>query len=70
MEIVTSEDAALDGIMSAALDIANRDAAIRRDLKTALLNDDLAQALRCACALVGLEPTQAVLRVEKAGKAA
>jgi hypothetical protein len=57
-------DAALDGLIEAALRIASRDASIRRDLKAALLCDDLAQALRCACALVNVEPTAGVLQLE------
>jgi hypothetical protein len=44
--------------------MANRDAAICRDLKAALLNDDLIQALHCACALVGVEPTAAIQSME------
>ena len=56
-------DAALDGLIEAALSIASRDASIRRDLKAALLHDDLGHALRCACALVGVEPTAAMLQL-------
>jgi hypothetical protein len=61
---MTMEDTKLDGLVTAALDIAMRDAAIRRDLKSALLKDDLFQALRCAYALVGVEPSAAILRFE------
>jgi hypothetical protein len=57
---MTNEDAALDGLIQATLDIASRDAATRREIKSAILRDDLAQALRSACALVGIEPTAAV----------
>jgi hypothetical protein len=59
-------DAAFDGLVAAALEIATRDATIRRELKDALFHDDLARALRCACALVGVEPTPAILQLERA----
>jgi hypothetical protein len=53
-------NAQLDGLIEATLEIANRDAAIRRRMKAAIERDELAEALRCACALLGMEPTPAV----------
>ena len=63
------DNAQLDGLIEATLEIAKRDAAIRRRMKAAIQRDDLADALRCACALLGMEATAAVQSLNR-GKAA
>lgn len=51
----------LDGLISAALEIATRDASLRRDLKQALIIDDPSLALRSACSLLGVKPIGSIL---------
>jgi threonine dehydratase len=53
-QIHATDDPAADGIVQAALEIAQRDAAIRRDLKAALLKGNHAEAIKFACHLVGV----------------
>jgi hypothetical protein len=53
----------LDGLINAALDIASRDAARRRELKEAIADDSLARALRAACALVDARPGSTISAV-------
>lgn len=57
-------DKHIDGIIEASLEIARWDAEIRRELKAAILRDDLGHALRSACRLVGIEPTSKILQMD------
>jgi hypothetical protein len=50
----TATDNALDGLVQAALEIAQRDAVTRRALKIALLEGDQKRAIKLACQLVGV----------------
>jgi hypothetical protein len=67
---MTSIDNEFDGLVSAALDIATRDAALRRELKDSILRDNLTQVLECACALVGVDPTGSILAMMRRDMAA
>ena len=51
----------LDGLIDAALKIAHREAALRRSLKEAIIRGDVAQTLKVACSLVGVEPSGSIL---------
>ncbi len=57
-EMNQDEDAAIDGIIDASLEMARKDAAIRRELKAAIERNDVAETLRFARELVGLEPIE------------
>ncbi|WP_348261360.1 hypothetical protein P8935_16340 [Telmatobacter sp. DSM 110680] len=48
-------DPTVDGLIQATLEIANRDAAIRRKLKAALLAGEYSQAIQFASDLVGVK---------------
>jgi hypothetical protein len=61
--VTQDRDKDFDGFIEATLEIARRDAEIRRELKAAILRDDLGQALRSACRLVGIEPTSKILKL-------
>jgi hypothetical protein len=50
----------LDGIIDATIGIAAERAAIKREMKQALLENRLRDALLHACRLTGIEPTDAV----------
>jgi hypothetical protein len=56
-------DPHFDGLVEAALKIAQQDAARRRTLKDAILGDDVAQVLDAACALVGVRPSGKILEL-------
>lgn len=58
------ETDALDGLITATLEIAQREAQLRRDVKSAILRNDIPQALRSACALVGVEVTEAIRELD------
>jgi hypothetical protein len=58
----------LDGLINAALDIASRDAALRRKLIDAIHADDDGTALQAACDLIGVRPgpsISALIHAEK-----
>jgi hypothetical protein len=55
---------ALDGIIDATLDIARRDAQLHRDMRSAILRNDIAEALRIACVIVGIEVTEAIKELD------
>jgi hypothetical protein len=56
----TRPDTALDGLIDCALQIAHKDAALRRSLKAAIQRDDVAATLQAACSLLGVEPSGSI----------
>lgn len=50
----------LDGLINAALDIANRDALLCKKIKDAVLSDDPATALQAACDLIDARPGSSI----------
>jgi hypothetical protein len=52
----TDKTTRLDGLISAALDIASRDAVLRQQLKDAIRADRPSAALQAACDLIDLHP--------------
>jgi hypothetical protein len=53
---VCAPNTALDGLIEAASKIAQKNAALRRDLIAAIQHDDVAATLQAACAIARIEP--------------
>lgn len=48
----------VDGLICVALEIAEKNAAIKRKMKQAILNDDLSTTVKCAAILVGMNEAE------------